>query len=617
MPDNLHLLPRPQKLSMKNGKAKLADGGFIRLDLSDPQEAFFAVTDFIDQARAETGHSLRMVAGRHGKCRNTVLTLRMDSAKISNAQGYTLEIADDGIVLTGGGGAGLRYGLLSLAQLVRQFGATIPGMAIEDWPDFPVRGVMLDVSRDKVPTLKTLFDLIDTLSRLKINQVQFYMEHTFEYLNHPKPWARATPLSGDDILRLDRFCRERAIELVPNQNSFGHMERWLRHATYKKLAESPAGIKLHGRKLPSSVLNPTDPKSIELIESLYDELLPHFSSRLLNVGCDETWELGEGKNKALAAKHGKGKLYFDYMLKIAEVVKKRDRTMMFWGDVFMEHPEYVKDLPDDIIALSWGYNWDKDFKSELEQFRKAGLRYYVCPGTSSWNSLIGRTDNAIGNLNNAARTGRKYGALGYLITDWGDNGHWQPLPVSFLPFAHGAAVSWAVDKNTNADVQYPASLHVFRDRTGTIGKLAFELGNAYTCFSFSPKSNTVFARLLLEPVKDAFAKEKIKLSEFDRAEASIRRALISMEKARMERPDAGLIRSEFALASEFAITACGIGRIAHGKGPDPSALAAHLEMLIDRYKAMWLARNRKGGLSDSVKKFKVRVAELKKLAARK
>lgn len=44
----------------------------------------------------------------------------------------------------------------------------------------------------------------------------------------------------------------------------------------------------------------------------------------------------------------------------------------------------------------------------------------------SWNSLIGRTENAIENLRNAAREGSKHGAEGYLITDWGD--HFRDLP---------------------------------------------------------------------------------------------------------------------------------------------------------------------------------------------
>lgn len=63
-----------------------------------------------------------------------------------------------------------------------------------------------------------------------------------------------------------------------------------------------------------------------------------------------------------------------------------------------------------------------------------------------------RTDNALGNLRRAAEHGLKYHAVGYLNTDWGDNGHWQALPVSYLGFVYGAGVSWCYEANVNLDV---------------------------------------------------------------------------------------------------------------------------------------------------------------------
>jgi Flp pilus assembly protein TadB len=36
------------------------------------------------------------------------------------------------------------------------------------------------------------------------------------------------------------------------------------------------------------------------------------------------------------------------------------------------------------------------------------------------------------------------GAIGYLVTDWGDNGHWQQLPISFFGLVAGAGFSWNV-----------------------------------------------------------------------------------------------------------------------------------------------------------------------------
>ena len=101
----------------------------------------------------------------------------------------------------------------------------LPVCTIEDWPDFPCRGVMLDVSRDKVPTLDTLCALADDLAAWKVNHIQLYMEHTFAFRNHGEVWAEASPYTAEDIRRFDAFCRERFIEL-PLSNSFGH-SGWL------------------------------------------------------------------------------------------------------------------------------------------------------------------------------------------------------------------------------------------------------------------------------------------------------------------------------------------------------------------------------------------------------
>ena len=42
-----------------------------------------------------------------------------------------------------------------------------------------VQGYQLDVSRCKVPTMPTLFRMVDLLASLGYNQFQLYTEHTF------------------------------------------------------------------------------------------------------------------------------------------------------------------------------------------------------------------------------------------------------------------------------------------------------------------------------------------------------------------------------------------------------------------------------------------------------
>ena len=291
---------------------------------------------------------------------------------------------------------------------------------------FAVRSYMLDISRDKVPTMGTLKQLVEILEKFNYNQLQLYTEHTFAYSKHEAVWKDASPMTAQEVRELDLFCAMHGIDLVPNQNSFGHLERWLVKPEYNHLAELPHGgapLPWGGFKKDPTTLCPTDPASLDFLAGLYDELLPNFESRLFNIGCDETFDLlGEGRSAAAVKEKGEGRVYLEFLLKVAELVRKRGKRPMFWGDVILRHPELVPELPKDLIALDWGYEGNHPFMDEAAKFAAAGLDFYVCPGTSSWNSLAGRVENMRENMIAAERAGHLHGAKGFMVTDWGDGG---------------------------------------------------------------------------------------------------------------------------------------------------------------------------------------------------
>ena len=415
-------------------------------------------------------------------------TIRFDASQLK-AQGYELTVCDEGIFITAADEAGLFYARQTLRQLERYYEGSnrLPAVHIEDWPDYPHRGVLLDIARDKIPTLETLYEYIDLLSHLKFNQLQLYMEHSFAYPGHEVVWQDASPLTAEDIRALDRYCADRHMELVPNQNSFGHMERWLRHEKYAHLAEIP------GR----SDLCATHPESILLLKDMYNHMLPCFSSKQVNVGCDETFTLGQGASREVVAELGKGRVYLNFLTQISELVAAHGKTMQFWGDIILEHPELIAELPKNVIAMEWGYEANHPFNDRGEHFARSGIPYYVCPGTSSWNSLLGRTDNALANLERAAASGLQHGAIGYLITDWGDSGHWQFPSVSYLPFARGASLSWAYEANLNQDLTGAVDVHIFHDDKALLSQSLFDLGNAHQLTGASRANSTAFYGWLL------------------------------------------------------------------------------------------------------------------------
>jgi hexosaminidase len=523
-------------------------------------------------------------------------------------QWYSLRIQPQGIRLQAVDEPGFRYGLLTLGQLIGNGRSQIPAMEIEDWPDFSVRGVMLDVSRDKVPTMSTLKRLIDMLAGWKINQLQLYTEHTFAYAGHERVWRGASPLTPTQIEELDRCCRQHCVELVPNQNSFGHMERWLRHEPYARLAEASGPWKTPwgDYRDTRTTLNPLDRGSIRLVSSLYDQLLPCFSSTLLNVGCDETWELGQGRSGPACRRRGVGRVYLDFLLKIYREVKRRRHRMMFWADIAFQHSELIAELPSDVIPMVWGYEADHPFDRQCATLAKRGVEFYVCPGTSSWCSFGGRTRNCLDNLRNAAAAGRRHGASGYLITDWGDFGHRQYLPVGYAGFLYGAAVSWCGETNATIDAAREVSRQVWGDRSGAFGRLWHDVGTIHELSGVTLKNRTILFSCMEAKLGDRVALKGLSLQAVTTMERRIEQLAAKAAGSRFRGGDGALAHEELLATLAVLRHACKRARLMLSPGDQRDTrrqcqwLARDMEKLIARHRQLWLKRNRPGGLASSV-----------------
>lgn len=430
----------------------------------------------------------------------TIKFTRSNSAP-DHPEGYVLTILPRGIEVSFRESGGLRAAAATLRQLLRRYGRRLPCLKIRDWPDFPRRGVMLDISRGRVPKLETLLELVEHLADFKINELQLYTEHTFAYRKFKSIWQSWGALTAGEIRQLDVYCRQLGIDLVPNQNSFGHLRYFLEDPKLKKLAEVPesyADASGEFVRRPTT-LAPTHPGTLPFLRGLYDEFLPNFSSRFFNVGCDETWDLGRGQSQRLCEEKGRGRVYLDFLNRIHREVSRRGRTMMFWGDIILKYPQLIKKLPRDVIALNWGYEANHPFEKEARQFAKSRIPFYICPGTSTWQTLIGRHDNALVNLRVAATVGRKHEAIGYLITDWGDGGHPQPLAVSWPMFLAGASLAWNTNGLDENSLLAVLGRDVFEDSTGKIAEVAFKLGFAHSKLRAKAPNETPLGTVIAAP----------------------------------------------------------------------------------------------------------------------
>ncbi|GMQ94227.1 MAG: hypothetical protein BMS9Abin12_1712 [Acidimicrobiia bacterium] len=602
------LLPAVKNLVQGDGSFIFKDGAVVAV-VSDSIADVWPVALRLRGTLLHTlGVRVEVVAGNGVSFPDVLLDVGREVPGVPDDQGYALRIEQDRITVRAASGRGLHHGLSTLVQIVADSGRTVPCLDILDWPEFEVRGVLLDVSRDRVPNMETLFRLIDELASFKVNQLHLYTEHTFGYLRHPEVWANASPITAEEMIALDRYCRDRYVELVPCQATLGHMHRWLRHREYAHLAEvERTDPPLLWGSFPFS-LAAVDPESVELVRSLYDELLPCFTSPLVNACLDEAQHGGLGRSRAAIEERGAGTVYLEYVTKIAEDLASRNRRMLMWADVLATHPHVIPDLPDGVTALVWGYiGSDEPFATQGALFAEAGVPFYVCPGTWSGGTVVGASDRTLANQNGAARHGSKFGAVGYLVNDWGrlQNGTIQPLPISRFWLGVGAGFGWAGPDASTSNVPQTVGRRVFGDRTGAAGSILYEIGNLYQRFPIGPYNASFLFEALREPLESLRGLGEVPEETLNRTIADLADLEGRLALAAFEGQDAVLVKQEMQLAIHLAVHACHRGLLAHRYESAPSSdlMSAELEQLIREFVDVWSARFRPGGLAGTVARF--------------
>ena len=518
---------------------------------------------------------------------------RITEVKILQAESYALKISPAGIELQARDAVGVIYGAQTLRQIHAQNPDALPCLEILDGPDLPVRGFMLDVSRCKVPTQAELLALIRALGQLRVNQLQLYVEHTFAFPGHEDAWQDASPLTPAEIRELDAACAALGIELVPNLNTFGHMERWLRHPRYRALAECPQGwihpLTGQFKEFPGT-LKPDD-ASLAFVASLLDDYLPCFRSRQVNIGGDEPWELGQGFSQEAVAMRGKHRVYLDHLHKLCALATERGHTPQFWGDILLEDLALAQDAPQDALPVVWGYDAGHPFQTQCGRLQELGRAYLVAPGTSAWQSFTGRLDNALTNQAEAIGAARQHGARGVLVTTWGDNGTHQPWPTAWLPMAAGLAQAWSFTAN-----QEPSAVAACRilggladDDAPAVAAALTHLGQLDNQIAKANRNKSLsWDFLTAQPAALAGFVAGITPAELAHSLAYLEASAGLVDAIQDSR-----VRTELSVGLELARAG-----LLRASGQPLNATASR--ELRERFEHTWLARARRGGLAESV-----------------
>jgi hexosaminidase len=502
-------------------------------------------------------------------------------------------VASDTLAIRARNEAGVRAAKQTLSQISLVSSPTTQSFRIHDWAAFDHRGFMLDVSRDRIPTMHELKELVALLASLKYNHLQLYIEHTFAYAGHGIVSDGLDPITGDQIRTLDKWCQDSGIELAANQNCFGHLAKWLKHPKYAHLAETHVEFDFFGmnRKGPFS-LSPTNPGSLSLVHEWIKQLSACHNGGRINIGCDETSDVGAGQSAESVSNSGFAHVYSSFVNSVARVCKQEEFHPMFWADIALSQPESLAILDNSMTSLVWGYEPDSKFAESLVALNEHGFTSWVCPGTSCWRSFTGRSFERKTNIQAASSLGVEHGCDGFLLTAWGDLGHRQQWPITLRAIADGAEAAWSGSETASAGA---SDAFAFGQTESGIASWLDALGNSDLQLREANPDHDL-PRLLNA---SALFHELHPAHESQQPRGTLKQWLDIRDRlAELHRiiptPSHTLLTCELAHVHRCAMFAADVAIMRRG-GPQ----APDVHEIVEEHESLWLQRSRPAGLDSS------------------
>ncbi len=440
---DLPFIPRPQQLEQRDGALYLDRPLVVVLSDSTDEEDRFAAGYLCEMLTAD--HGLDASVDEAGP---DALVIRIARAA-GKAEGYVLEITDDGVAITGNDTAGVYYATQTLRQCVTtgSVGLQLPHLRIEDAPDLKYRTVHYDTKYHQ-DTYEYVQGFIRELAHYKANILIWEWEDKLAYKCHPQLGAPGA-FTIEQMQDLTRYARQHHIQIVPLVQGLGHVAFILKHKEFR-----------HLREIPDSDWEfcPLKEGSYELLFEIWKDAMEATpGSDFFHIGSDETYELGLGEGcgcKAKAEKDGKESLMNLFVTKCADFVASRGRTCLSWGGRW--NPQTPTITPP--REMVWTDGQDVEY---LEQAGDAGYPCWVyAPNTgivplivgllpwhkhSMWRGEAGslRPGGFFETMDTISRASRSGAVEGSITTSWDDSGlhnqMWMPR------FVCAAEFSWNHD----------------------------------------------------------------------------------------------------------------------------------------------------------------------------
>ena len=249
---------------------------------------------FADDYQQMFGQTLSVA---QGKATSGDFVLSLSADKKLGEEGYAIKITDR-VAISAPTPIGLYWSTRTLLQLAEQNQErSLPQGTIRDYPDYPLRGFMIDCGRKFIP-MAYLQDLVKIMAYYKMNTLQVhlndngfkqYFEHNWdktyaafrlESETYPGLTARDGSYSKKEFIDFQKQAASNFVEIIPEIDVPAHS---LALTHYKP----EIGSKEYGM----DHLDLFKPETYEFVDALFKEYLegdnPVFVGKRVHIGTDE------------------------------------------------------------------------------------------------------------------------------------------------------------------------------------------------------------------------------------------------------------------------------------------------------------------------------------------
>lgn len=306
---------------------------------------------------------------------------------------------------------------------------------VSEIPQFRMSGVMLDASRNAVPTVSNVEKLLQKMAVMGLSTLMLYTEDTYEVKEHPYFGYMRGRYTAEELRACDEYASQLGIEMIPCIQTLGHLRealKWNYASSFKDTDD---------------ILLVDEPKTYEFLENCIKAASEAFMTKRIHIGMDETFQLGLGK---YLEKHGYKNhiaIMNRHLQKVVAITQKYGYKPMIWSDMyfplFSEDSKYrdEKDqIRTDILAgipdvelVYWNYYRKEQevYIKDFQHHKQLGRTPIFAGGAWTWNGIAPNYGKAIATTEGAMAACKKEGITEVFVTLWGDNGAETPFTTAY------------------------------------------------------------------------------------------------------------------------------------------------------------------------------------------